>query len=420
MITAEDIARGLEKGKRSGKGWMACCPAHNDNNPSLLITDSDRGYPTFHCFAGCDGASVIRELRDLGLWKTDFDNNARQRWQDERDRLEAEYDGLVDSLRDKLATDEERQQAVLEYLNDGVEPTKFVPATVRQFRNFQESLPPREYLIDGIPMGSVGVIAAQPGVGKSMLAMGIAVAVSRGGAIGAWQAHKKRKVLILDVELETMEMGERLESYGEVDNIYLDWEDWRRKFGVGSFELGNQEHHQILQEIVEELDIDLVVLDNVTFCLTTANPNTFDPSVWAQVIPLMSWFRANRKALIFVDHTNKGGDIAGSANKQRSVDFALKLEASVNASSETLEFDLAFTKYRYKKEEKHTWARTMTFSEGNWLSVYQQSPWDQFIEMMDAGDSRITIQDELGMSRATYFRYKKKYDANPMRVRVSE
>ena len=37
FTTAETIARGLEAAHRSGEGWTARRPAHDDNNPSLFI-----------------------------------------------------------------------------------------------------------------------------------------------------------------------------------------------------------------------------------------------------------------------------------------------------------------------------------------------------------------------------------------------
>ena len=66
MIDAQHIAEALE-GKRSGKGWICKCPAHDDANPSLSISDGEKG-PLVHCFAGCNFQAVVLSLRDRGLW----------------------------------------------------------------------------------------------------------------------------------------------------------------------------------------------------------------------------------------------------------------------------------------------------------------------------------------------------------------
>jgi len=65
-MSADSIARAL-KARRSGGGWMAKCPAHDDNNPSLSIRDAD-GKVLLHCHAGCGQREVIEALKGNGLW----------------------------------------------------------------------------------------------------------------------------------------------------------------------------------------------------------------------------------------------------------------------------------------------------------------------------------------------------------------
>lgn len=67
MIDAQVISDGLG-GKRSGKGFLAPCPSHDDHDPSLSIADGDNGKPLVHCLAGCSQEAVITGLAGLGLW----------------------------------------------------------------------------------------------------------------------------------------------------------------------------------------------------------------------------------------------------------------------------------------------------------------------------------------------------------------
>ena len=53
--------------RRSGSGWMASCPAHEDSNPSLSIRE-DGGKVLLHCHAGCAQRDVIEALKARGLW----------------------------------------------------------------------------------------------------------------------------------------------------------------------------------------------------------------------------------------------------------------------------------------------------------------------------------------------------------------
>jgi hypothetical protein len=55
--------------RRSGKGYVAFCPAHEDRKPSLNIAEGSDGRVLLHCFAGCSQEEIVRalglELRDL-------------------------------------------------------------------------------------------------------------------------------------------------------------------------------------------------------------------------------------------------------------------------------------------------------------------------------------------------------------------
>ena len=66
-MTAESLAHELGGARRSGPGWLARCPAHDDNDPSLSISERT-GKLLVHCFAGCDQQDVIDALRARGLW----------------------------------------------------------------------------------------------------------------------------------------------------------------------------------------------------------------------------------------------------------------------------------------------------------------------------------------------------------------
>lgn len=45
-----------------GAGWAACCPAHDDSDPSLSITVAESGDLLLYCFAGCSYQEVMRSV----------------------------------------------------------------------------------------------------------------------------------------------------------------------------------------------------------------------------------------------------------------------------------------------------------------------------------------------------------------------
>lgn len=64
----EHIFSALRGVRRVGSEWQACCPAHDDSEPSLSIREAENGRVLVHCHGGCSQEAVISELRALGVW----------------------------------------------------------------------------------------------------------------------------------------------------------------------------------------------------------------------------------------------------------------------------------------------------------------------------------------------------------------
>jgi hypothetical protein len=70
----------LEYVRRSGMGWTARCPAHEDSSPSLSVSEGADGRVLFYCHAGCDVEAIVAAL-DLGvsdLFPDGHDRGARR------------------------------------------------------------------------------------------------------------------------------------------------------------------------------------------------------------------------------------------------------------------------------------------------------------------------------------------------------
>jgi len=70
MSKLDNFVSRLNKAKRTGKdSWIACCPAHQDKNPSMTIKEVQEGMLLVHCFAGCSITDIVgaigMDLSDL-------------------------------------------------------------------------------------------------------------------------------------------------------------------------------------------------------------------------------------------------------------------------------------------------------------------------------------------------------------------
>lgn len=68
-MTVHEILARLERVSKTHSGWMARCPAHEDDRPSLSVAAAEGGRVLLRCFAGCDLAAILGalqiEVRDL-------------------------------------------------------------------------------------------------------------------------------------------------------------------------------------------------------------------------------------------------------------------------------------------------------------------------------------------------------------------
>lgn len=49
--------------KANGRGkWKACCPVHDDRDPSLSVREANDGKVLLHCWAGCSTSDVLAAI----------------------------------------------------------------------------------------------------------------------------------------------------------------------------------------------------------------------------------------------------------------------------------------------------------------------------------------------------------------------
>lgn len=67
MLTIDTLLPQLEDVTQKGDRWMARCPAHEDNTPSLSVAVGDEGKLLLKCFAGCSFDSIVSSLNTNGV-----------------------------------------------------------------------------------------------------------------------------------------------------------------------------------------------------------------------------------------------------------------------------------------------------------------------------------------------------------------
>jgi hypothetical protein len=73
-MTVQDFLDRLDRVKKSGVGWTARCPAHEDRHASLSVGEGDDGRVLLKCFAGCTAEAIVAAM---GLMMRDLFEDTR-------------------------------------------------------------------------------------------------------------------------------------------------------------------------------------------------------------------------------------------------------------------------------------------------------------------------------------------------------
>jgi len=89
-MTIEDFLSQLQGVVETGAGkWSACCPAHDDSNPSMSVTVGDNGGILVHCHAGCSPESIVGAM---GLKMSDLMKDSPRRGREPGKKKSAKAD----------------------------------------------------------------------------------------------------------------------------------------------------------------------------------------------------------------------------------------------------------------------------------------------------------------------------------------
>jgi DNA primase len=153
-VSAEDILMHLDRVRGSNGRYTACCPAHDDKDPSLSITETSDRKVLLKCFSGCTAAEIVGaiglELKDL-FPPSDLSNSARKQYAVKKSRAqitEALHHELVVMLQiigtrmadNQLARDSRFREARPEWRPMPADPWDREILAAKRIRNGLEAL----------------------------------------------------------------------------------------------------------------------------------------------------------------------------------------------------------------------------------------------------------------------------------------
>jgi hypothetical protein len=206
----------------------------------------------------------------------------------------------------------------------------------------------REWLIAGIiPLGSVTLLAASGGVGKSSIAYNWALNIALGTP---WSGRRcmKGKSLIAQSDEPLLDTAEKLSVIGYQDagiepGAVRFWETWRFA------------HMKQLEDYVRKERPVFVVIDSLTACLAGMNVDMVKSNAGDVIYGLRDLANTYRCSILILHHLNKSGGLRDSTSFVDNVSEVVKLTRS--ESFDPNEFTLEWLKSRSGLAGKHVLKR---------------------------------------------------------------
>ncbi len=334
----------------------------------------------------------------------------------------SDWDGFT-SLRDHPGREAARA-AFERYLTANTEPApadwRFL-VTKHQHKlisvnDFGQILLPRRatVLSPWLTEGSINMVFADRGIGKTFFALSCAVALANGEAFLDYKAEVPVPVLYLDGEMQATAMQHRLKlltggnpTKAPISIFTPDCQDLTDHIP----DIGTADGRAEINELVAAAGPKVVFIDNISTFDRTGNENEADS--WA---PVQEWAVQLRKrgiALVFIHHANKEGKQRGSHKKEDVMDIVIQLKRPDDflQGTDDTRILIRYTKSRHMGAgETQDIEATLKTTDGvlEWTWQVGDLDYKRAMALLSDGLSMAEVGDELGVSKSTVHRWKQK------------
>ena len=197
-----------------------------------------------------------------------------------------------------------------------------------------------------VPERSLAMVYAPRGIGKTLLALSMGLAVASGSRLLRWRAPRKRRVLYVDGEMPLVSLQERLRAISIGLGAVIP-NDGFRILAADSTEnglsIGSEEGQQALDPLLR--DVDLVIFDNLSTLCTNGSESASD--AW---VPMQNWLLKLRRqgiAVLLVHHAGTNGRQRGTSRREDALDTVIALRRPEDyAPEQGARFEVHFEKLR--------------------------------------------------------------------------
>lgn len=275
--------------------------------------------------------------------------------------------------------------------------------------------PEREYILAPVlTLGSLSMVYAWRGIGKTHFALGLAYAAASGGEFLGWKAARPFRVLYIDGEMPGEALQARLASIvassdaeppdGFFRVLTIDLQDGRMP------DLSTMAGQAAVQAECDRAD--LIVADNLSSLFRTGREN--EGESWQ---PAAEWALRQRsagKAVVFVHHSGKDGNQRGTSKKEDLLDLVLSLRRPADYdANQGARFVVNFEKARHLQGDAVQSIEARMEQDKHGRLIWTTKPtadsvFEQVINLASLGLNQREIAEELHVNKSTVHRHWKK------------
>jgi len=309
------------------------------------------------------------------------------------------------------------------------------PSVVVSFRDLLTmEMPKLEYAIEPLlTVGGTGEIWAWRGLGKTFITTEIAMQLALGcptlfggvnGAGGNWPISRAYRVLYIYGEMHGSEIQKRAQQIARghgsdvpsAENFGTMCKDYQKRWRP---KINSPRDRRIIEERLFAGGYEVLILDNLSTLWPTSQEGEGE-----RTATLTEWFLdLNQRGIsvIYLHHAGKGGEQRGGSEKEDMLDFVMKLTRPPGYKrEEQLRVLVDIDKIRGESKQPR-WlvpfelSLTTDRDAACWLTrpsrhAQIQACFEHFGNGMRPGAD---LAMEVGISRATTYRYEKKWKSNP-------
>lgn len=319
-------------------------------------------------------------------------------------------------MADNAAWDYYREQ--VEHQEGAGDPAESERQPLRQYRAvdireiLRHKFPAREYILSPVfTLGSLNMLYAWRGIGKTHVALGIAYAAASGGRFLSWSATRPFRVLYLDGEMPGEALQARLAAIVEAADAeppegFLRFLTIDLEGGIMP-DLATREGHAQIAEECEQAE--LIVVDNLS-CLVRGNGKENEANTWTEAAEWALSMRSKGKAVLFVHHAGKDGAQRGTSKREDLLDVSISLKRPSDYDPDQgARFEVRFEKARHltgaDSAPFEAWLQADEHGRQAWtLKPISETTFERVVELANLGMSQKEIADEIGVNKSSVCR----------------